>query len=291
VGLFDVPDRNVSRALSVARADRQQPLDVSLVSHTRAPRTLTIFSWGYEGWGNATRQLVRSFDLAEAYRKFAPPIFVDIRMNRSVRAVGFRDHAFEKLFGHERYRWFRSLGNPNVVRGRRNRGRVQCPDAVSQLLDLALDAARQRRRVIFFCSCGCPIEKGDCHRFDVASLVRRAAARRGLDLRLREWPGEEPRRWPLRLKVSRDTVDAIRTGRQHVTIPRGANLGKLASLAWGSLVELESDGDRQLLSTGPAQFSRGRWALPLFPSPVRLEATTRRLVRDARRERQRCGLG
>ena len=94
LGLYDVPGRKVSRAVAAARADRQHPLDVSLVSLAPPSRRLTMFSWGYEGWGNATRQLVRSFDLAEAYRRHTPPIFVDIRMSRSVRAVGFRDHTF-----------------------------------------------------------------------------------------------------------------------------------------------------------------------------------------------------
>jgi hypothetical protein len=27
---------------------------------------LTVFSWGYEGWGNVTAELVRAFDVVEA---------------------------------------------------------------------------------------------------------------------------------------------------------------------------------------------------------------------------------
>jgi hypothetical protein len=65
--------------------------------------TITLFSWGYWGWGNATRQFVEAVDAAEAAREFAPPLFVDVRISRSVRAAGFRDHAFEQLVGKDRY--------------------------------------------------------------------------------------------------------------------------------------------------------------------------------------------
>ena len=61
---------------------------------------ITIFKWGYDGWGNATKTLVRSVDAIERARGYESPIFVDIRYSRSVRAIGFRDHAFEKLLGH-----------------------------------------------------------------------------------------------------------------------------------------------------------------------------------------------
>lgn len=289
LGLFDVPARNVGRALMAARPERQRPLDISLALGASDPRTLTMFSWGYEGWGNATRQLVRSFDLAEAYRQHAPPIFVDIRMSRSVRAVGFRDHAFEELLGHSRYRWFRSLGNPNIVRGARRKQRVQCPDAVHQLIDLAVDAERERRRVIFFCSCGCPIEAGACHRFDVAKLVRRVAARRSIKLQIREWPGEELSRWALPLKVTRSTFQAVLRGQKLFDLPSRPNIGRLASLPWGALVEVQSGRRRQLVSTGPARFARGRWALPLYLSVD--EATSRRDIgRKAKRRRRLHGL-
>jgi hypothetical protein len=51
--------------------------------------TTTIFTWGYYGWGNATPQLVESVDAVETSRGFEPPIFVDIRIRRNVRAKGF----------------------------------------------------------------------------------------------------------------------------------------------------------------------------------------------------------
>jgi hypothetical protein len=39
---------------------------------------ITLFSWGYWGWGNVTRQFVEAVDAAEASRGFAPPLFVDV---------------------------------------------------------------------------------------------------------------------------------------------------------------------------------------------------------------------
>jgi len=43
---------------------------------------LTLFSFGYYGWGNHTRDLVEAVDTVEASRGFAPPTFVDIRIRR-----------------------------------------------------------------------------------------------------------------------------------------------------------------------------------------------------------------
>src|SRR6266853_2050762 len=72
---------------------------------------LTIFTFGYYGWGNHTPQLVESVVAVETSRGFEPPIFVDIRIRRNVRAKGFVGNAFEKLMGPSRHRWMKSLGN------------------------------------------------------------------------------------------------------------------------------------------------------------------------------------
>jgi hypothetical protein len=71
--------------------------------------TTTLFTWGYYGWGNATPQLVEAVDAVEASRGFQPPIFVDIRIRRTVRAKGFQGSAFEKLLGPSRHKWMKSL--------------------------------------------------------------------------------------------------------------------------------------------------------------------------------------
>lgn len=46
-----------------------------------AARSLTIFTWGYWGWGNATENLVEVVDAVERARGYRPPIFVDIRIS------------------------------------------------------------------------------------------------------------------------------------------------------------------------------------------------------------------
>ncbi|HMJ14857.1 MAG TPA: hypothetical protein VK524_25770 [Polyangiaceae bacterium] len=102
-----------------------------------ARSTRITIKWGYEGWSNATKRLVRSVDAIERWRGYEPPLFIDIRYSRSVRAIGFRDHAFEELMGHTRYRWMRSLGNASIGT-RRKRMRIQCPDAAQQLLGKAV---------------------------------------------------------------------------------------------------------------------------------------------------------
>jgi hypothetical protein len=80
--------------------------------------SLTLFTWGYYGWGNATPQLVKAVDTVEASRGFEPPIFVDIRLRRTVRARGFREKAFVKLLGPSRYRWMNSLGRRRNAKSR-----------------------------------------------------------------------------------------------------------------------------------------------------------------------------
>jgi hypothetical protein len=66
---------------------------------------ITVFTCGYYGWGNAAPQLVEVVDAAERERGFRSPLFVDIRIRRTVRAKGFQGNAFGKLLDPERHRW------------------------------------------------------------------------------------------------------------------------------------------------------------------------------------------
>src|SRR5438045_3133035 len=68
-------------------------------------RRLTAFTWGYWGWGSHTKEFVRMVDAIERDRGWQPPLFVDIRFSRSVRAVGFRQDLFERVTGQHRYKW------------------------------------------------------------------------------------------------------------------------------------------------------------------------------------------
>ena len=104
----------------------------------------TIFTWGYYGWGNATPSLMKAVDGVETSRGFEPPIFVDIRIRRTVRAEGFKGANFEKLLGPSRHRWMKSLGNKRILS---NRAGVEIadPTAANKLLNLALESATRKQ--------------------------------------------------------------------------------------------------------------------------------------------------
>jgi hypothetical protein len=72
--------------------------------------TTIIFKWGYHGWGNHTSDLVESVATVETSRGSRPPIVVDIRIKRSVRAVGFTGPLGIKIYSdyvlnQRRSRW------------------------------------------------------------------------------------------------------------------------------------------------------------------------------------------
>src|SRR2546427_3105459 len=176
---------------------------------------LSLYSWGFWGWGTATDRLVAAVDAAEKRRGFGPPTFLDIRYRRAGRALGFKDDAFERLLGWRRYRWMPTLGNSSI--GTRKAMRIACPEAASQLLDVALEAADRSARVIFFCACESPW-RSDCHRHKVAKLVLRAARRRHLWIDVQEWPGGKPSRGVGRLRVPQQTLRAVANGAKSVSL-------------------------------------------------------------------------
>src|SRR3954468_16761455 len=100
--------------------------------------TTTLFTFGYYGWGNHTPQLVEAVDAVERSRGFEPPLFIDIRIRRAVRAKGFQGNAFEKLLGPSRHRWMKSLGN-TFIKTRTGRNiQIAEPATADELLDLAV---------------------------------------------------------------------------------------------------------------------------------------------------------
>lgn len=56
-------------------------------------KPITLFTWGYWGWGGAPQEFVRGADAVEKSRGFKPPVFVDIRILRNVKAKGFCGNA------------------------------------------------------------------------------------------------------------------------------------------------------------------------------------------------------
>lgn len=222
---------------------------------------IEMFTWGYYGWGSETKKLVQAVDAAEAERGFAPPVFVDIRISRKVRAVGFRENAFGKLLGSERYLWMRDLGNDAILDG--GKMRIHDRAAAGRLLDLALEANRRRTRVIFFCSCA---QLAGCHRKAVADLLLKEAGRRGVAVVLDEWPGGAPR--VHEVKVTTDRFRQLFRGRASIPFARVAKLAEIAGLPIGSAVRVTAPGEACYFTTGPAIVQGGKWALPVFSTPV-----------------------
>jgi hypothetical protein len=225
---------------------------------------VTIFTWGYYGWGNATPQLVEAVDAVEMSRGFEPPLFVDIRIRRTVRAKGFQGNSFEKLLGPSRHRWMKSLGNRWVQIRTGPLIQIADPSAANDLLDLALESARHKQQLLFFCSCQWPKCDGEiaCHRTTVAGLVLEAAKKCGVPVEIVEWPGGEPKQ--LDLDVTPQIFAAVRKGRMTVPLDKQPNLAEVAGLPWCSVVTLHSNGDKLHRVVGPAIKQPSQWVLPIL---------------------------
>lgn len=229
-------------------------------------KKLTLFTWGYYGWGNHTRQLVEAVDAVEASRGFDPPMFVDIRIHRSVRAPGFRETAFEKLLGQDRHRWMKSLGNKNAETKTGPKLQVAEPAAADELLDLALESARHNRRILFFCGCQWPRRDGilACHRTEVARLVLKAAKKRGLRAEVVEWPGVELQQFDVELEMTPREYTAALKGRQSIPLDPPVPLADFGGLPWCSIATLDSAGDKLYRLVGPVIYQKGAWTLPVM---------------------------
>lgn len=247
---------------------------------------VTVFAWGYEGWGNSTRELLQAVDAVERERGHEPPVFVDVRVRRQVRATGFQDDTFERRVGRARYRWLPGLGNAAVGTGE-GPMRLVAPGDAYELLGLALAQARQRRRVLFFCSCGSPFAAPHCHRQLVRRELLSAARSLGVELQVQEWPGGTLKSSVgAELDVREAQLRSLRAGAQAVRL--GRSLPDVTRLGWptGALLRLRAGEDTQLVSVAAARFHAGEWRMPLFVTPVEPDVPVRPLLESARRLRQ-----
>ena len=250
----------------------------------------TLFAWGYYGWGNHTPQLVKAVDAAETGRGFEPPVFVDIRIRRSVRAAGFTGAAFEKLLGPKRHRWIKALGN-NFIQTRTGPTiQIAQPQAADELLDLAVESGKAKQRLLFFCSCQWPKSDGEiaCHRCTVAALVLAAAKRRKVPVEVVEWPGGEPKR--IELDVPTKDFRAVRGGRKSVPLSSSAELSEVAALPWCSVATLRADGKTLHRIVGPTTRQGDDWVLPVFDTTLDSDAEVKDYMREATNLRRAFGL-
>lgn len=253
-----------------------------------------LFSWGYWGWGNATERLVESFDQAEKLRGFRPPIFIDCRLRRQGRAKGFVADAFRDRVGPSRYQWMQDLGNLAIASGT---GGVQIknPAAVTELVELALAAADERRRVIFYCACEFPSLDGAlaCHRRTITDLALAHAKKTGRSISVVEWPGDAPAE--TRIGIDKKIFSAIMRSRNSVPFTHD-RLAEFAALPWGSIitVECEQIGRMGTVAVGPAKFATakdglGYWYLPIIDR-ADPDTTKETLLRRAAKWRTGHGL-
>lgn len=225
--------------------------------------TTTLFSFGYWGWGNATERLVQLVDAVERNRGFKPPLFVDIRIRRSVRAVGFRDGNFAEAAGRKRYSWLKSLGNKRIVTKRGAKVQIANPAGAVELLDVALEAAADRRRVIFFCSCELPrwAGKPTCHRVAVAKLVVQEAQDRKLPVAVAEWPGQESRE--IDLALDERTIELVLKNRFAIPLGTKVDLPALGSLGLGSVATLHGGKYTVRRVVDRMVWRKEQWQLPI----------------------------
>ena len=171
--------------------------------------------------------------------------------------------------GPARYRWIQDLGNLAIATGS---GGVQIknPAAVAELVDLALRAADEHRRVIFYCACEFPSVDGAlaCHRRTIADLLLAHAEKIGRSISVVEWPGDAPTE--TRISVDKKMFSAIMRGRMSVPFAND-RLPAFAALPWASMLTIEcyDDGRTSIVAVGPAMFSAsnsgtGFWYLPLI---------------------------
>jgi hypothetical protein len=225
---------------------------------------LTLFTWGYWGWGGSTRsthKLLHAVDVAEKKRGFKPPIFVDIRLRRSVRAKGFSGDAFARVVGAARYQWMPLLGNRSIATGE-SRIQIDCPSHARELLQLAIECHHQKRRVIFFCACP-DLNNKICHRKNVAHLVLREAARKDRRIQIVEWPGGGPTHTTL--DVTPEILKKVDSGRKSVPLRKPVDLKEFAGLPWGSVVTLQAGKQTLPIISGPAKY-HGNWCLQVVRS-------------------------
>lgn len=224
---------------------------------------LTAFSFGYFGWGTATEKLVRAVDCVERARGFKPPIFVDTRIQRSGRAPGFVGRAFQDLLGDKRHSWLKGLGNRRIQSREGPAIQIDDPAVVNELLQIVIDAATDRRRVIFFCGCQFARIKGkvNCHRTRVGTLLLAAARRQGVNLEVIEWPGGRPRR--MTIAVKREVFQAVAKGNMTIPLASIRSLADVASIPVGSVATLTSGSDRVHRLVGPAIWKGDEWRLPV----------------------------
>ena len=233
------------------------------IHETTPMKPITIFSWGYYGWGNHTPYLIKALDAVEESRGFKPLMFVDIRISHGVRAKGFRGSAFKNLVGEERYLAMKDLGNEKIISGSGPAIQIAKPAAAKDLLELAIKLSKDKQRLLFFCSCEFNKFDGktNCHRCTVAGLLIKNAKKQGVSIQVVEWPGGKAKN--IELEVKPKLFGSINKGIMNISLPKDCNLSEMAGLPWGTVATFRCNDQQLHRIVGPAIRQKGKWALPV----------------------------
>lgn len=249
---------------------------------------MTIYSFGYEGWGPHVPRLLDTLRQVSRSRGRGEPLLVDTRIRREVRAPGFTPAGIREWATHRNYRWLQGLGNvymggqhgPHTVErpGWRNIAILDGRE-IATLAELAGRAERAGRDVIFFCHCPLPRHNCqadgsgcfDCHRSAIGELLAEELARRKLALTIQEWPGGRPEE--IAISLPGPLVRKLLARQYRKTIPFDPQAWPgLLCLPWGSRVLAEEDGAESPAAgfiSGPARPAKGQdWLLPVLARPA-----------------------
>ena len=234
-------------------------------------KKLTIFSWGFWGWGNHADRFVKLADMVEASRGFKPPIFVDVRIRRTGRAVNFKQNAFRDIVGEKRYLWMQKLGNQAIIDTHLKNITIRDPREANTLLDFAIESMKYKRRIIYYCACEVPgnprYDRHRCHRYDVGNLLLKEAKKRGIKLEVVEWPGGKAKH--IKIKTSEDVIKKISNEKRFIPLSKTTAFKKYGGLPYGSIVEFisKSSNSKKIKIIDTIKYVDNVWVLPIWLWP------------------------
>jgi hypothetical protein len=146
---------------------------------------------------------------------------------------------------------------------------LQDASAARDLLDVVVSAAKQSRRVLFFCACESPIAVDGCHRYLARDALLREAKRARVPLTVQEWPGTAPSgQVDLVVEADEACADALDRKRDWIPLPESVKLADLAGLPFAALVRFESGSEPVHALAGQVLFRKGRWHLRRLDDPA-----------------------
>jgi hypothetical protein len=224
----------------------------------------------------------------EKARGFKPPKFVDIRISQAVRAKGFIGDAFKFVVGKKRYEWCDDLGNKTILKGG-SRIQIKRPSAAKDLLNEAIELAKHKQRLIFYCSCEFPYWTDDlCHRTTVAKLVLKYAREQNRAIEVVEWPGGNPQ--TIDVRVSDEDFKKLGKNQKSIPLANPKPLAKFAGLPWGSMARVHTLDNEMLILTGPAKcWKNDDWYLPVMSKTDTANCNSIKLKRKAKTLRRKFG--